>query len=218
MNDERLYRAIGWVSGIFEQTPDGFMLNIDGQLFPAKIKSQFWKFHRPGETQCFSVHPSEEKGKLTFAIVREVEVKERKAEFVLNGCWETFKGKPFLKIYRNRIVDPKDRHLFSYLYVDWENAPKADGQFWELKAKLDGGKLVIVEAEGPYPAPPKATKFIPTPAPGDERQPPSDSSKSDSPKAEITQSILSHEEMRKMAIPVKLQITCKLSEVPPHGF
>jgi len=211
MNDVRLYKAVGWVSGIFERTPDGFMLNIEGQLFPARIKSQFWRFHRPGETQCFSVHPNEERGRLTFAIVREVEVKERKAEFVLNGCWETFKGKPFLKIYRNRIVDPKDRHLFSYLYVDWENAPKADGQFWELKAKLDGGKLVIVEAEGPYPAPPKATRFIPNPAPGEEQQPPSDS-----PKTEITESIFSLEKMRKMAVPVKIQITCKLSVVPSH--
>jgi hypothetical protein len=211
MNEEHLYKAIGWVSGILERTPQGFMLNIEGQSFPARITSRFWRFHRPGETQCFSVHPSEQQGKLTFAIVKEVKVKERKTEFVLNGCWQTHKGKPFLKIYRNRLVDAKDRQLSSYLYVDWENAPKADGQFWELKAKLDDGKLVIVEAEGPYPAPPKATKFIPTPAPGDEQPPPSDS-----PKAEITQSILSHEEIRKMAIPVKLQITCKLSVVPPH--
>jgi hypothetical protein len=211
MNDERLYKAIGWVSGIFERTPQGFMLNIEGQSFPARITSRFWKFHRPGETQCFSVHPSEQQGKLTFAIVREVEVKERKAGFVLNGCWQTHKGKPFLKIYRNRLVDPKDRQLSSYVYVDWENAPKADGQFWELKAKLNDGKLVIVEAEGSYPAPSKATKFIPTPTPGDEQQPPSNS-----PKTKITETVLSLEEMREMAIPVKIQITCKLSVVPPH--
>jgi hypothetical protein len=214
MNDVRLYRAIGWVSGIFERTPEGFMLDIEGQRFPVRIKSQFWKFHRPGETQCFSVHPSEQQGKLTFAIVREA--KEPKAEFVLNGCWQTHKGKPFLKIYRNRLVDPKDRQLSSYLYVDWENAPKADGRFWELKAELREGKLVIVEAEGPYPAPPRATKFIPNPTPDEERQPTSDSPKSDSPRTEITTTILSLEEMRKMAIPVKIQITCKLSVVPPH--
>jgi len=209
MNDVRLYKAVGWVSGIFERTPDGFMLNIEGQNFPARITSRFWKFHRPGETQCFCVYPSEEKGKLTFTILREA--KEPKAEFVLNGCWESFKGKPLVKIYRNQLVDAKDRHLFSYLYVDWENAPKANGQFWELKAKLDGGKLVIVEAEGPYPAPPKATRFIPNPAPGEEQQPPSDS-----PKTEITESIFSLEKMRKMAVPVKIQITCKLSVVPSH--
>ena len=212
MNDVRLYKAVGWVSGIFERTPDGFMLNIDGQRFPVRIKSQFWKFHRPGETQCFSVHPNEEKGRLTFTILREVQ--ERKTEFVLNGCWQTFKGKPFLKIYRNRLCGPKDRHLFSYLHVDWENAPKANGQLWELKAKLEEGKLVIVEAEGPYPAPPKATRRNPNPEPGEERQSPSDSSKSDSPKIEITETILSLEEMHQMAIPVKIQITCKLSVVP----
>ena len=209
MNDVRLYKAVGWVNGIFERTPQGFMLNIEGQNFPARITSRCWKFHRPGETQCFCVYPSEEKGKLTFTILREA--KEPKAEFVLNGCWETFKGKPFVKIYRNQLVDAKDRHLFSYLYVDWENAPKANGQFWELKAKLDGGKLVIVEAEGPYPAPPKATRFIPTPASGEEQQPPSNS-----PKTKITETVLSLEEMREMAIPVKIQITCKLSVVPPH--
>ncbi|MGA7954932.1 MAG: hypothetical protein WCA07_15580, partial [Gloeobacterales cyanobacterium] len=94
--------------------------------------------------------------------------------------------------------------------------PKANGQFWELKAKLEEGKLVIVEAEGPYPAPPKATRFIPNPAPGEEQQPPSDSPKSESPRTEITTTILSLEEMRKMAIPVKIQITCKLSAVPSH--
>ncbi|MGA7954699.1 MAG: hypothetical protein WCA07_14390, partial [Gloeobacterales cyanobacterium] len=162
MNDVRLYKAVGWVSGIFERTPDGFILDIEGQRFAARATYRFWKFYRPGETQCFSVHPSEQQGKLTFTILREVE--ERKTEFILNGCWKTHRGKPFLKIYRNRLYGPKDRQFFSYLHVDWENAPKANGQFWELKAKLEEGKLVIVEAEGPYPAPPKATRFIPNPA------------------------------------------------------
>jgi hypothetical protein len=126
----------------------------------------------------------------------------------LKGCWEERQGSPYVVVYRNCLENPTDKVLRILVPVTWENPPPIDCQFWELRVEVRGGELTVTQAEDPFEPPPKATEFIPPPAPA-------------KPEPTAAQPVppilpLTIEEIRAMATPAKIQVTCKLNEVPKH--
>lgn len=62
-----------------------------------------------------------------------------------------------IKIWRNEEtwnVHPKNWRP-RLLLISWQDAPPADGAFWQLQAQLVDGKLEVTEATGPFPHPPR---------------------------------------------------------------
>jgi len=62
-----------------------------------------------------------------------------------------------IKIWRNEEtwnVHPKNWRP-RLLLISWQDAPTADGAFWQLQAKLVDGKLEVTGATGPFPHPPR---------------------------------------------------------------
>ncbi|HEY5138277.1 MAG TPA: hypothetical protein VIJ25_03025, partial [Methylococcales bacterium] len=110
--------------------------------------------------------------------------------------------------------------------VQWPDAPKPNGKFWELEAEFRDGAFVVVRAEGPF-NPPRRIK--PTNSTcqqfdkGAKQQKTKPQVTGDSPcigkpqplEAQVQAPPLSAQEIQKMAIPTKIQVTCKISEVPP---
>jgi hypothetical protein len=94
--------------------------------------------------------------------------------------------------------------------VVWENAPPADGQFWQAEAELKDGEIVVTKAVGPFDPPTKASKVVSVPPPAQTIVQVQNSAPS-APALPLTV-----EDIRAMATPVKILLTCKLSEVPKH--
>ncbi|MGB8701592.1 MAG: hypothetical protein WCD18_19430 [Thermosynechococcaceae cyanobacterium] len=93
----------------------------------------------------------------------------------------------------------------------WENAPLPDWQFWELEAELRGDQFVVVKAEDPFEPPPKATHFgQPLPKGTVKEQP---AATPQVPLVKPAAPSLTMKEIRAMAIPAKIQLTCKLSPI-----
>jgi hypothetical protein len=124
----------------------------------------------------------------------------------LKGCWEERQGSPYVVVYRNSLENPTDKVLRILVPVTWENPPPIDCQFWELRVEVRGGELTVTQAQGPYPPPPKATEFIPPTAPA---KPEPAAAQPVTPALPLTA-----KEIHAMATPAKIQVTCKLNQVP----
>jgi hypothetical protein len=133
---------------------------------------------------------------------------------------------PYLVIYRNQLSSKKDQKLFHLVSVQWPDAPKPNAKFWELEAEFRDGAFVVVRAEGPFDPPPRVKppnsahqKF----GKGAKHQKIKPQFTGNSPRvvkphqveAQVQASPLSAEEIQKMAIPTKIQVTCKINQVPP---
>ncbi len=188
-------------------------------MFPASVKGGIEKRHHPGEVECFKFYPKLREGTLCLhiiAVVSEPLVPEPTpvnsgGELILKGCWELYQEQPYFIIYRNDLRGIGDRLTRSLVPVVWDNAPPADGQFWSVGATIEDGALKIAKAEGPFEPPPKATFFsknqqtqkTKTPVPAAAKPP-------------IEVPPLTIEEIKAMSIPAKVQLACKINQLPPE--
>jgi hypothetical protein len=74
-------------------------------------------------------------------------------------------------------------------------------------ATIEDAAFTIIHADGPFEPPPKATKFVP----------PKSSSSAPSTSTKLPTSIppLTQAEIKAMAIPAKVQLACKINQLPP---
>jgi hypothetical protein len=86
-------------------------------------------------------------------------VKEKaRTTYNLKGCWETRRGLPRFMVYRNIVPSRHARAVL--LTLVWDDAPVADGQYWELVAELVEDSFVVLQAIGPFDPPQKYQKRV----------------------------------------------------------
>jgi hypothetical protein len=232
---QHFYQAIAIIQG--QLTLDGShpILTIGDWDYPAYASRVVRRKHQPGQVQNFRVYPCVRHKKLAFQLVNVVE--SAPTPVTLNGCWELHKDVPHFMIYRNRELSPSDRFVRNLVPVLWENAPPADGQFWQAEAEMRDGAIVVTKAEGPYEPPPKARLYAPELVNGEPRQalpkpilkPKSAESVGRSPvipahaiapakaaPTPVSIKPLTAREIYAMATAAKISLTCKLNQVPAH--
>lgn len=198
----RKYQAFGTVEGVLNLKAKHSTLLVGDIAFPIilYIPKKVRKFHLPGQVQRFCVFPGALHGKPALQLLKIVKTAPNGLK--LKGCWEERWGVPYLVVYRNSLESPTDKVLRVLVPIDWENAPPTDGQFWELQAEIQGEQFKVIQAEGPFKPPKKATRYQPRPK--------------TTPETAVTPTPLTLEEIRDMATPAKVQLTCKLNQVPAH--
>jgi hypothetical protein len=198
------YQAVATVSGILTLDGPDSALAVADSAFSVVVTRKARKRHKPWLVQHFFVYPTIKKGQ---PALRVNNIVDRPIHpMILKGCWEIRKDKPCMVVYRNELLHENDRHMETVIPVVWENAPIPDGQFYELEAEVRDGGFFVVTAQGPFDPPPKAIAFIPPPK----------SAKSEPTAAQPVAPALplTVEEIRAMATPAKIQVTCKLNQVP----
>lgn len=209
-NTPRRYQAFGTVEGVLDLQGKFAKLWVGEIEFPAigYIPRAVCEALLPGQVQRFCVFPLALQGKLGFKVLKLATTTELGLK--LKGCWEVRFGAPYFVVYRNTLERPEDKLLRIILPLSWDNAPEANGLFWELKAEIRGTELTVIEAEGPFPPPPKVTQF----------QPRTKETKAAKARKAVLNCDpippLSVTEIQEMATPAKVQLICKLSQVPPH--
>ena len=229
----RYYQAIATIQGTLSLDGSYPVINIAGLDFPAQALQAVRRKHQPDQVQSFRVYPSILNRQVGFQLVNIVD--SPLTPLTLMGCWELHQGLPYFGIYRNEIRNPRGHFGRTLVPVVWDDAPPADGQFWEAEAELRDGVFVITKAEGPFVPPPKAKLLDSDTATMETRQaftPPSRKLKdaeqrqvhapaTAAPVAAHIQAMplilpLTIEEIRAMATPAKISLTCKLNQVPSH--
>ncbi len=209
---QHFYQAIATIDGILTLDGSNSSLSAGGSDFPVIVAKKVRQRHKPGEVQCFFVYPMYRRGQPAFKINNIV---ARAPEpIIIKGCWELNDNSPCMVVYRNALIHGSDKNLKNVFPVVWENAPDADGQFWELEVEVRDDAFAVTRAEGPYDPPPKATEFIP-PQPKPQKEPPKLANKTQ-PSAPTSIKPLTPQEIRDMATAVKAQVMCKLNQVPKH--
>jgi hypothetical protein len=209
---QHFYQAIATIEGILTLDGSNSSLSAGGSDFPVIVAKKVRQRHKPGEVQCFFVYPMYKRGQPAFKINNIV---ARSPEpIIIKGCWELNDNSPCMVVYRNALIHGHDKNLKNVFPVVWENAPDADGQFWELEVEVRDSAFAVSRAEGPFDPPPKATEYIPR-QPKPQKDPPQSVAK---PQPSVPPSVkpLTPQEIRAMATPVKAQVTCKLNLVPKH--
>ena len=202
------YQAFGTVQGVLNFSQMNSTLLVGDTAFPVinYIPKQVRKFLQPGQVQQFKVFPVALHGKLAFKVLTITQ--NSVLGLKLKGCWERRWGAHYLVVYRNRLETPADNVFRILVPVFWEDAPVPDGQYWQLEAVIGRDQLIVTKAEGPFDPPPKATQFIPRKSARAQQSPHTTSS--------APPLSLSAEEIRALATPAKMQLTCKLNQVPKH--
>jgi hypothetical protein len=221
------YQALGIVEGILDTDNTPYTLTAGKTIRPAIVSKKVRLEHQPGQKQYFRVYPNVRDGKIVFKLIAVT--RPEPTVFVLKGCWDTHNDEPRLIVYRNRIKKRNNYVLSIPIPIAWENAPVSDGKFWELEAELRGNKLTVVKAEGPFDPPPKATRYEPpaiapcndktaaTPTPTAKVKPTTATPPpTPTAQAQTTATPLTIQEIRDMATPAKISLTCKLNQVPVH--
>ena len=212
------YQGFGTVEGILSLSKKDSTLLIGKTVFPVLgfVPKKVRKFHLPEQVQQFKVFPVALHSKLAFKLLNITQNSELGLK--LKGCWENRWGVRYLVVYRNRLENPEDEVLRVLVPIVWENAPEADGRFWQIRAEVQGTGLTVIEAEGPFDPPPKANRYQPafkTPTP-DTAQVPAAAKTATSTQAPTTATPLTPQEIRTMATPAKISLTCKLNQLPAH--
>jgi hypothetical protein len=227
---DRYYQAIATIQGTLSLDEPHPVLDVEGMSFPAQASTLVRSKHQPGQVQNFRVYPRILNRKVGFQLVSIISTPPTPLK--LMGCWELHQGLPYFGIYRNEVRNLRDRFGRTLVPVVWDDAPPADGQFWEAEAELRDGAFVITKAEGPFVPPPKVG-FSGAGATMESRQaftPPirklKDAEQAHVPlpspsvaaQVQIIAPIppLTIKEIHDMAIPAKISLTCKLNQVPSH--
>ncbi|MCY7285108.1 MAG: hypothetical protein LH679_17135, partial [Cyanobacteria bacterium CAN_BIN43] len=150
----RYYQSIATIQGTLSLDGSYPVINIAGLDFPAQALQAVRYKHQPGQVQSFRVYPCILNRQVGFRLINIVDTPP--TPLTLMGCWELHQGLRYFGIYRNEIRNPRDRFGRTLVPVVWDDAPPADGQFWEAEAELCGSVFVITKAEGPFVPPPKA--------------------------------------------------------------
>ncbi len=165
---QHFYQAIAILSGELSLDGPHPILTVGDWDYPAYASKVVRRKHQPGQVQNFCVYPCVRHKQLAFQLVNVVDAAP--TAITLNGCWELHKDVPHFIIYRNGELSPSDRFVRNLVPVFWENAPPADGQFWQAIAEMQDGAIVVTKAEGPYEPPPKARLYVPELVNGEPRQ------------------------------------------------
>jgi hypothetical protein len=228
---DKYYQAIATIKGTLSLDGSHPVLDVEGMSFPVQASTLVRSKHQPGQVQNFRVYPLILHRQAGFQLVNILSTPPTPMK--LMGCWELHQGLPYFGIYRNEVRNPRDRFGRTLVPVVWNDAPPADGQFWEAEAELRDGAFVITQAEGPFVPPPKvgfsgsgSTTTEPRPAftppvrklkDAEQARVPV-ASASDAAQVQTIPPILplTIKEICDMAIPAKISLTCKLNQVPPH--
>ena len=152
------YQAIGELYASLVVDEAGRKLLDTGEnqyraIVPKKVESKYQLVQ--GETAYWRVYPKFQYGHLAFVIVSFSEKpKSEPGRFYIQG---DLVNSGEIKIWRNEEtwnVHPKNWRP-RLLLINWQDAPPADGAFWQLQAKLVDGKLEVTGATGPFPHPPR---------------------------------------------------------------
>jgi hypothetical protein len=154
----KIYQALGILSGILELAEDHWSsLLVRGQTYSVTVSKKVREKHLPGQLQNFKIYPAILEGELGFSLRLVTQTAPREVGMLLRGCWEIHEEEPRLVIYRNRRTKCK---MPTVLPLIWKEAPVADGQYWEIEAKLEGDKFEVVQAIGPFDPPQKYQKRV----------------------------------------------------------
>jgi hypothetical protein len=162
----KFYEGFGGVSGILDTTDsEKLVLLVEDRTYPVFATKNVFKQHQLEVVQNFNVHLGYIRDELGFVLLC---VKEKaRTTYNLKGCWETRQGLPKFMVYRNIVPSRHARAVV--LTLVWDDAPVADGQYWELVAELIGDSFVVLQAIGPFTPPQKffvkKTKAIKSDAP-----------------------------------------------------
>jgi hypothetical protein len=228
---DKYYQAIATIQGTLSLDGTYPVLDVEGMSFPAQASTAVRSKHQPGQVQNFRVYPRIFNRQVGFQLVNILTTPP--TPLTLRGCWELHQGLPYFSIYRNEVRNPRDRFGRTLVPVVWDDAPPADGQFWEAEAELRDGAFVIIKAEGPFVPPPKvglSGAGSATMESGQAFTPPirklkdAEQAHVPVPSASVTAQLqtippilsLTIKEIRDMAIPAKISLTCKLNQVPRH--
>jgi hypothetical protein len=155
---QRFYQAIAIIQGILSLDGSHPVVTVGDAVFPAYASKVVRRKHQPGQVQNFRVYPCIRHKQPTFQLVNVVDLQPTAIK--LNGCWELHKGEPHFAIYRNGVLNPGDHFCRNLVPVVWEDAPPADGQFWQAEAQVRDGAFVVVKADGPFVPPPKSKPSV----------------------------------------------------------
>jgi hypothetical protein len=219
------YQAIGIVEGQLDIDGVQGQLLIGKATYPASSSPKTRLKHQPGQSQHFKVYPNVQGGRLTFNVINIVN--EAPPVFTLKGCWEIHHHEPRFVIYRNPLQSKNSGLLSIPLSLDWDHAPPPDGQFWELEAALNGSQFTVLKTNGPFTPPRKAIPsqdWVKAPKADLAKQPvapPRLKAQGAAPPAPPAIALppatsLTIQEIRDMATPAKVQLTCKLNQVPAY--
>jgi hypothetical protein len=154
----KIYQALGILSGILELSEGHWSsLLVRGQTYSVTASKKVREKHQPGQLQNFKIYPAISEGELGFSLRLVTQTAPRAAGILLRGCWEIYEEEPRLIIYRNRRTKCKTPTVLPLI---WKEAPVADGQYWEIEAKLEGDKFEVVQAIGPLEPPQKYQKQV----------------------------------------------------------
>jgi hypothetical protein len=162
----RFYEGFGGISGILDTSDsEKLVVLVEDRTYPVFATKNALKQHQPGVVQNFNVHLGYIRNELGFVLLC---VKEKaRTTYNLKGCWETRRGLPKFMVYRNIVPSRHARAVL--LTLVWDDAPVADGQYWELVAELVEDSFVVLQAIGPFTPPQKffvkKTKAIKSDAP-----------------------------------------------------
>jgi hypothetical protein len=204
---QHFYQAIAVIQGELLLDDTYPVLVVGDAPFPVHAGKVVRRKHKSGQVQNFRAYPCIRQKQLAFQLIKVVTTPP--TSILLHGCWELHKDKPYFIIYRNEIHNQSDVKR-SLVPVVWDDAPAADGQFWQAEAELKDGEIVMTQAVGPFEPPPKAKKIVSVPAVAQTVV----QHQSSSPSAPGLP--LTVEDIRAMATVAKISVTCKLSEVPKH--
>jgi hypothetical protein len=228
---DKYYQAIATLQGTLSLDDPHPVLDVEGLCFPVQASTGVRSKHQPGQVQNFRVYPRLFNRQVGFKLVYILT--SPPTPLTLMGCWELHQGLPYFGIYRNEVRKSRDRLDRTLVPVVWADAPPADGQFWQAEAELREGAFVITKAEGPFVPPPKvelsgsgSATMASRPAftPPIRQLKDAEQAHGAVPSASVAAQIqtippipsLTMKEIRDMAIPAKISLTCKLNQVPPH--
>ncbi len=158
LEKRKIYKALGILSGILELSEDHWSsLLVRGKAYSVTASKKVREKHQPGQLQNFKVYPAILEGELGFSLRLVTQIAPREAGILLRGCWEIYEEEPRLIIYRNRRTKCKAPTVLPLI---WKEAPIADGQYWEIEAKLEGDKFEVVQAIGSFDPPQKYQKQV----------------------------------------------------------
>lgn len=203
---EQFYQAIGTVEAVFTpgEQPNQGKLIVGDRRYPVWVRFSLVNHLRPGKPQRFRVYPrffvAENQWSFT---VKGIDNRKKNCpnEFTFRGEWRRLYGAPLLQV---RQIRREDKPF--YLPLNWPEAPEPIGGFWVLQCHFTGREMLVQQAEGPYSLPAPVQPFTPARSSVD---------KSSNPSAIKTNFPLTVAQVKAMAIPAKVDITCKFSEVPP---
>lgn len=152
------YQAIGELYASLVITESGNSVLDTGKcqyrvIVPEKVEKKYQNFQ--SGLVYWRVYPQFQDQHLALLVVSVSEQpKSEPGRFFIQGDWVS---PAEIQIWRN--ADPWKVNARNWqprrLPISWQDAPPADGAFWQLQAQLVNGALEVTNATGPFPHPPR---------------------------------------------------------------